>query len=136
VLAGLSIADNWSGTETVDGPGSAAVVFTHVPALGSFDNLKGRALHIKPADHRVAVYIRVGSGWWTKPFADQRLTPIWPDGAWTADITTGGIDHLADEIAAFLVTAGYSPPLLLGSSSLPAALEQNALASARVVRTP
>jgi hypothetical protein len=33
-----------------------------------------------PSEHRVAVYIYVNGGWWTKPFRDAPLTSINCDG--------------------------------------------------------
>jgi hypothetical protein len=109
-------------------------MFTFVPPLGSFDNLVGQVQHVSPADHRIAVYIRVGTGWWTKPLFANPTTPIRPDGSWTCDITTGGSDHLANQIVAYLVPQSYSPPLLGGQQTLPAELDQNALAKASVTR--
>jgi len=82
----------------------------------------------------VAVYINVSGGWWTKPYFAQPLTSIAPDGTWSCDITTGGNDSSATEIAAYLVPAGYNPPLLSGQASLPAEFNQNSVASADVKR--
>ena len=87
------------------------------------------------ADYRVAVYIYVG-GWWTKPSFAQSLTWIASDGTWTTDITTGGQDQLATQIAAFLVPLTFTPPFLEGASTLPAALFDAAPAHALVAREP
>jgi hypothetical protein len=84
--------------------------------------------HASPAEYAVAVFIKVGSGWWTKPYWSKPLTSIDYDGSWTCDITTGGIDTQATAIAAYLVPASYNPPLASGQTALPLELEQNSVA--------
>ncbi len=117
------------------GQGDPAIEFTYVPPVGSFDNLQGRVLHVNPSEYRVAVYIYV-SGWWNKPsFATPRTT-IRSDGSWVTDITTGGADEQASRIAAFLVPASYTPPLMSGGNTLPDELEQNAVAKVEANRAP
>jgi exo-beta-1,3-glucanase (GH17 family) len=133
---GQRIADNWSGTILIGGPGTPSVEFTSVPPYGTFGDLQGRVRHVRPIDTRVAVYIKVGSGWWTKPSFAAPVTLIWPDGAWTTDITTGGTDQYATAIAAFLIPADYWPPAAAGSPTLPSELLAHALASVEVTRTP
>ena len=49
----------------------------------------------------------------------QPLTPLRTDGSWTCDITTGGLDEQATQIAAFVVPQDYSPPQLGGQTELP-----------------
>ncbi len=119
-------------SDIVGGP--PGIAFTHVPPRGSSQNLEGEVMHVTPADYRVAVYILVGSGWWTKPTFASPLTVIDDDGTFVTDITTGGIDQTASAVAAFLVPAEYAPPRAGGLGSLPAELEQNALASVQVER--
>jgi exo-beta-1,3-glucanase (GH17 family) len=134
VFDGKTIPDNWTGGVVNCDPSIPNLRFTHVPPYGSFDNLAGQVCRVKPADFRIVVYIKVGSGWWVKPFANQPLTTILNDGSWTCDITTGGIDETATEIVAYLVPNGFSPPILLGSPSIPATLDQNSVAKADTVR--
>jgi hypothetical protein len=98
-------------------------------------DLQGHVSCVNPADYKVAVYIYV-SGWWNKPTWASPLTPIRPDGTWTADITTGGLDAQATQIAAFLVPNGYTPPLMAGGQVLPAELYSNAVAYLIVERKP
>jgi hypothetical protein len=116
--------------------GDAVIELTHVPPCGSFERLEGRAICAVPSDFKVAVFIEVRGGWWTKPCWARPLTLINPDGSWSCDITTGGVDEEATEIAAFLVPNAYSPPLLSGQSSLPAELRDEAVAEARAQRIP
>ena len=136
VFDGETIADNWSGNEVVGGPGTPTVEFTYVPPYGSFDNLRGQVLHVKPIEYKIVVYIKVGSGWWIKPYSLSPLTSINPDGSWVCDVTTGGIDQTATEFVAYLIPDGYAPPIVGGANILPAELEQNAVAKCQITRTP
>lgn len=120
--------------EIPGGPGLPTIEITYLPAYGSFEYLHGQVWHVRPSDYRVAVFIKVGSGWWTKPYWDSPLTIIKSDGSWVCDIVTGGIDEFATKIAAFLVPAGYNPPLRHGESSLPTDVQQKAVASVIVSR--
>jgi len=110
-----------------------SITFTHVPTWGGFDDLEGQVQYVSPSEYQVAVYIHV-SGWWTKPYWNSPLTPIQSAGNWTCDVTTGGIDQHATEIAAFLVPNGYDPPLMAGDQALPAGLFENAIAQVTVER--
>lgn len=86
------------------------------PAYGSFDDLKGQVQCVNPADYKVVVYIYVETGYWIKPYAKYPLTTIQADGSFQVDITTGGLDHLATQVAVFLVPNGYNPPIVLNST--------------------
>lgn len=136
VFNGKTIPDNWSGSDIPGGPGDPVIEFTYVPSYGSFENLKGQVWHVRPADYKVAVYIRVRGGWWTKPYWSTPLTVINPDGSWVCDITTGGVDEEATEIVAYLVPNGYNPPLMSGQSTLPSELEENSVGKAEAIRVP
>lgn len=136
VFENKTIPDNWSGTAIPGGPGNASIEFTFVPSYGSSDDLKGQVWHVRPADYKVAVYIKVGGGWWTKPMWNSPLTTIWPEGSWICDITTGGNDVYATAIAAYLVPNGYSPPSMSGGLTLPAELEENSVARIEIMRAP
>lgn len=109
---------------------------TSIPAYGSFLNLKGFARGVDPAQARVAVYIRVHGGWWTKPYWDAPTIELAADGFFSVSITTGGQDEHATEIATFLVAADAYPPGLKGDSELPAELFEKALAHVSVTRSP
>jgi exo-beta-1,3-glucanase (GH17 family) len=134
VFDGKTVPDNWTCQAPPGGAGVPAIEFTYVPPKGSFDNLKGQVWHVTPSDYRVAVYIRVGGGWWTKPYWDTPLTVIDCDGIWTCDITTGGYDSQADMITAYLVPVNYNVPLARGEPTLPAELDVNAVAKVEVTR--
>jgi hypothetical protein len=114
---------------------SPAILLTNVPAFGSFGDLSGGVVDAAPAAHRVAVFIYVPSaGWWSKPYCDPQLTVIRPDGSWTADITTGGVDEFATKITALLVGTNYSEPCVMGPATLPTNVTTHAIASATVER--
>jgi hypothetical protein len=135
VFNGERVDDNWSGSVQIPGgPGNPEIAFTFVPALKTFDNLRGRVLHARPSDYVVVVYIRVGLGWWVKPFSASPRTPIALDGSFTTDITTGGFDSEANTIHAFVVLKDYSPPVLLGQSEVPGELFSNSIANVSVNR--
>src|SRR5659263_279349 len=136
VFDNKTITDNWSGTAIPGGPGNASIEFAFVPSYGSSDDLKGQVWHVSPADNRVVVYIKVGGGWWIKPYWNSPLTIIWPDGSWTCDITTGGNDPYSTDIAAYLIPNNYNPPSMSGGSTLPAELETNSVAKIEITHAP
>jgi hypothetical protein len=111
------------------------IIITNLPAYGTTDNLAGVVLGADPAAFRVAVFIDVPPyGWYSKPTCAQALTPIQPDGSWSADITTGGADTNATRIAALLVSTNYDQPCVLGEPFLPTNVFSEAIASAVVTR--
>jgi exo-beta-1,3-glucanase (GH17 family) len=136
VFYDITVADNWGCQALPGGAGEPDIGFSYVPAYGSTCNLFGRVLHVSPQDYQVAVYIRVGSGWWTKPTWATPATAIDCRGLWSCDITTGGSDPSANTIAAFLIPVDYDPPLASGGGALPAALYENTVAYVEAVRSP
>lgn len=108
-------------------PGPGISVTEPIPACGTNENLDGEVNHAQPEAYKVAVYINVRGWWWTKPYRDTPLTSIRSDGTWTTDITTGGEDPLADQIAAFLVPDGYYPPVVSREQVLPQDLYDSAV---------
>lgn len=117
-----------------DGP--PTIEFTFVPEYGSYEDLQGKVKNVNPRGYAVAVYIKVGSSWWTKPYWNSPKTPIGTDGAWTCDITTGGIDQTATVIRAYLIRADYDPPLAPSMGLPPDPPNDNVLAMVEVTRTP
>lgn len=109
------------------------IEFAYVPPYGSAEELTGRVTNVNVSAYGVAVYIFVG-GWWTKPNFAQPLAALQPDGSWSCDITTGGSDAYATQLAAYLVPINYAPPLAEGWRQLPDGLALNAVASIRAVR--
>lgn len=112
------------------------IEFIYVPPYGSSENLVGRVRNADPDSFKVAVYILVGAGWWTKPTFANPLTPINYDSTWITDITTGGNDPYATKIHAFLLPLGVDPPLSAGSSSLPTSLDSISVADVDTIRNP
>lgn len=110
------------------------IFFTHVPKMGSFENLSGRIENVDANKYALAVYIRVGHGWWTKPYWAQPITHLASDGSWSCDITTGGIDEWANTITVFLIPRGFVPTLRSGQGNLPSKVRKIALAKLTVRR--
>lgn len=114
---------------------ASSVTFTSVPPYGSQSNLLGKVYGVTPASYRVAVFIYIDEvGWFTKPTCAAPLTTIQPDGTWSADITTGGVDSNATQIAAYLVPASFSQPCVTNAFCIPAAVSQQAIASTLIPR--
>ena len=105
---GNTINDNWNNDTTIGGPGRPTISFTYIPSYGTFDNLVGNVLHVKPSECQVIVYIKVLDTWWVKPNSNSPVTNIQSNGNWVCDITTGGIDENATEITAFIVPINYT----------------------------
>ena len=134
VFAGQSSADTWSAQAVPGGPGTPELQLTFVPARGSFDNLRGVLWHLPPSQFVIATLIRVSGQWWTKPTAAQPTSALSRDGSFVVDITTGGIDELADKIAVFALPAGFQVPAALGTAELPPQITANAVAQIEVQR--
>jgi hypothetical protein len=82
-----------------------SIVFTYVPPIGSFENVKGKVCGVNYQDHRVVLLIYAWHSWWVKPYSSDPTTDIASDGTWTTDYTTGGVDETATIIKAILVPA-------------------------------
>jgi exo-beta-1,3-glucanase (GH17 family) len=135
VFNGQTVTRNWTLPTIPGGPGDPDIKFTSIAKFGSFDDLYGQVRHVDRNDYKVAVYIYV-SGWWTKPTFANPLASIRPDGSWTADITTGGVDERATRIAAFLLPDRYTPSAMAGEHQITSELEQNAVAKIEIQRSP
>ena len=93
----------------VNDGGNPKIYFTHVPKVGSFDYVKGEVKNVNPDDHRISLYIKVGSSWWMKPYWSRPLSSIDECGRFSIDYTRGGIDQKANTINAYLVTPDFKP---------------------------
>jgi hypothetical protein len=111
------------------------IELTSVPALGSYLHLKGVVKNADAPRVRVAVYIRVHGGWWNKPYWENPASAVQPDGSFSVDITTGGRDEEATDIAVFVIPEDYHPPGVRGEVELPSDVVEKALARADVART-
>ncbi len=114
--------------------GPPEITFTHVPAMGSDENLSGCVCIASAQEYALAVFIKVGVSWWTKPYWASPKTEINEDGSWECDVTTGGLDRRATEFMVYLIPENYDPPLAYGDYALPAALDSIAVAKAQVKR--
>jgi exo-beta-1,3-glucanase (GH17 family) len=121
------IAGEWGGDEVLGGPGTAAIDFDLPNYVDDF-TVRGTVQHVTPIDYRVAVFIRVGGVWWTKPYENARTTWIRGNGMWSALVKTHPNDALATEVAAYLIPAWYIPPFVAGSGAIPTEIVSNAVA--------
>jgi len=135
---GERIADNWSGDALIGGPGTPSCEYTYVPPYGERINtyLQGQVMHVRPSEYKVVTYIKVGSGWWVKPYAAWPTVEIGIDGSWACDTYTGGYDYEAVQMNSYLIPAAYDPPILMGAGSIPADLITNAVTFVTVTRSP
>ncbi|OPZ83497.1 MAG: hypothetical protein BWY76_02242 [bacterium ADurb.Bin429] len=119
--------------ETTIHIGEPAVTIDEVPPVGAAGYAHGSVTgQLDPEMLAVAVYIKVGNGWWSKPYFNTPLTfPRAGDGHWQCAITTGGNDTAATHVAAFLVFSTATVPLASGGAlpDIP-----DALASVQVTR--
>jgi exo-beta-1,3-glucanase (GH17 family) len=143
----ITVPDCWNCQPVPGGPGIPDIQFSYVPPHGGCVcamegdpqcHLFGTVAHVNPEDYRVAVYIRVGTSWYNKPYWNQRTRPIDCRGLWRCDIVTDANenDRLANAIRAFLIRADYDPPEIHGWSELPPGLYENAVAHVEAVRSP
>ncbi len=122
--------------QNIDSVNSPKIEFSFVPPYGSFSNLEGRVLNVNPNNYSVAIFIRVGNGWWTKPYWNLPSSPLNSLGEFKVDIVTGGQDQLANAIIAYVISKDYSPPLMSGGRDLPNELDSNSIAKLQVTRSP
>jgi len=97
---------------------SPAIAITNMPAYGAKGDLSGYVTNADLATNCVVVFIFVDGDWYTKPGCVNQLTPIQPNGAWTANITPNSNDVDATEIAAFLVPTNYDLACVNGQEGL------------------
>jgi len=109
---------------------SPAIVFTRV--RNRF--VKGKVFNISRKSYFVAVYIYVEGGWWVKPTFKNPATRIKVGNKFKTQFVTGGYDHLATKIQAFVVPRGFSIPLVAGAAALPESLSVNAIAMTSISR--
>jgi hypothetical protein len=101
----------WAGGHAVPAAAAPGITLTYVPPYGSLESLRGQVSEVTPSQQKVAVYIQIPPyGWWNKPDATNRTTPIKADGTWECDITTVEFDEYATRVIAFLVPATDQPP--------------------------
>ncbi len=134
VFDGQTIPNNWELDTAVILSNPPSISFTLVPPIGSLLNLEGIAKGVLPSLYRVAVYIYVNGCWWTKPTFTEPLTRLNCDGSFVCDITTGGNDPDATFIRAYLLPATYNPPSVSCFVTIPAEIQQNAVAWLEVPR--
>lgn len=119
--------NNWESADVPGGPGEPEIEITHLPPKGSDENLKGRVLHVDPDEYKIIVYIQAWVGWWTKPYFNSPYTELDKKGKFETDITTGGVDSSASQIAVFLIPYEYNAPAV-GGGNIPEEVYAHAVA--------
>ncbi len=103
-----------------------------LPPAGAAGQIVGSVSGVDFSTHEVAAYLHIdGGGWWTKPSLGMPTVPINPDGTFSVNIGTGGIDEFASTYAVSVVPTGTTPPQMqsantldLGSSSISSTHQQ------------
>ncbi len=114
--------------------GLDTLTLDYIPVTGSFDDIRGHINYLNTCDYSIATYIKVGSGWWTKPTFAMPSVPVLCNGQWVVDYTGGGNDHLATDICFFLVPSTYIPPPCSGCGTIPADIYSNTIANECIQR--
>ncbi|OQB89462.1 MAG: hypothetical protein BWX84_02400 [Verrucomicrobia bacterium ADurb.Bin118] len=105
-----------------------SITIINVPPYAANGVMQGVVSGVDFTAYRVAPYIQVeGSGWWTKPTLASPTVAINPDGTFTANVTTGGLDNRATIFCAALVPTNYTPPQASGNYRVPADLNAVAI---------
>jgi len=100
-------------------PQPPELTITSVPPYGQFGYVDGRAKNVNYYDYKVALYIKVNSLYYIKPYDNNYDIFLNFDGTWSANMTTGGEDQLATAVDAFLIPADVEPPVCNPCQDLP-----------------
>ncbi|MFZ2188217.1 MAG: hypothetical protein WAV73_01470 [Candidatus Moraniibacteriota bacterium] len=110
------------------------ITFTQVPTFNTTENLIGMVWNVSPKNYGLAILINVGGLWWSKPTDVAPVTLIACNCSFEGDVTTGGSDHLATRIIAYLIPITYKPPVALGAKDIPPDIIKNAITFKEAVR--
>ena len=94
------------------------------PECGSPLDIQGVIMGTSSYDvYRIISYVFIeGSGWWTRPYSDSAKVPIHADGTFEVDLTTGGLDDLAEILYLAVCDEDTTIPILSGSAHIPDSL--------------
>ncbi|MFA5934813.1 MAG: hypothetical protein WC827_02950 [Candidatus Paceibacterota bacterium] len=111
--------------------GVPSVKFTIVPPRGDDGAFEGEVQNVDRTKYSVAFMVNVYGTWWRKPYDTTPALPINPNnkfGFW--QYWTGGIDHYAQQFAAFVVPISYTNtiPDPHGSWKIPDEIYSNSIA--------
>ena len=101
------------------------ITITNLPLYATGGFMHGTVTGVDFSQYQVASFLYVpGLGWYRKPYDNAPTVPINPDGTWSANVNTGGLDSLATIYGAWLVPTGYIvPPSPPGNYRVPAELD-------------
>jgi hypothetical protein len=125
----LVVALQWGAVLSADALGAPGITITSLPPFGVSGAMHGTVSDVDPSQYRVASFILVpGLGWFAKPTGDDATVPINPDGTWSANVDTGGMDTRATVYSALLVPKGYRVPAPLPPQNYRVPAELNVFA--------
>ncbi|MBK8097697.1 MAG: hypothetical protein IPK26_11355 [Planctomycetes bacterium] len=98
-----------------------SIRITSLPSWGTAGSLQGVVTGVPFATHTVAIWIQIeGLGWWTKPTAAAPNVSIQPNGTFSANVVTGGLDAFATIYHVALLGPGVAAPVATGTCGVPA----------------
>jgi|GEM_PF-1506389 len=127
------IEQTWICREAPDA-GSDILILDYIPVLGSSDNIKGHINDLNTCDYTVAAYIKIGGVWWTKPTFGMPAVPVFCNGQWSLDYTSGDNDPLATDMCFFIIDEDYTPPACSGCGTIPQEIFDIALSAKCIQR--
>jgi len=119
------------------GPVGIAINRDKMPTYGAnIGYLYGSISGIDPLNCKVAAFLYINGGWWSKPYDYRPYSYASNLGLWSLDVVTGGSDQNAIKFAVYLLPKVDAAPLpvTLGSPTIPAAIVNASLASDTVDR--
>lgn len=106
-----------------------SIAITGTPPYNSSGSITGIVTGVPFSAYQVAGYILVpGVGWYTKPYSAAPAVALNPDGTFTLNVTTGGLDPIATIFCASLIPTNDTPPPAAGSGRVPADTNSAAMA--------
>ena len=114
------------------------IVIDQLPPFGTWGvPLVGHIDGIDPSSVKLAFFIKVDGGIWTKPYFNQPTIDPRPDGTFSAVLTTGGIDDQADTIyVALLDRSQANLPQMAGQGQFPDGLQAQGIVWLEISRPP
>ena len=113
-------AVGWLGAIVPLAQAAPAIQITGVPAYGTNGSMTGTVSGVDYTQYCVSPYIQIeGAGWWTKPTFAAPTVAIDPNGTFSANVTSGGVDDQATIYYAAVVPIGSTTPSDSGAPSAP-----------------
>ena len=105
------LSDSWERISFPFAQAAPAIQITGVPAYGTNGSMTGTVSGVDYTQYCVSPYIQIKrSGWWTKPTFAATTVAIDPNGTFSANVTSGGVDDQATIYYAAVVPIGSTTP--------------------------